>query len=321
MEMASGPEEDSNWDDGYPEDDNLGFQEDPASRIDGLAEMEDDVHLEFDEEEDKPEPMPCEPNTWKLLARYRANFEPSTYTMFKHFTEEVWRLQTGIKYSEWGKNYYTITLFSDGDYDFIMRGGPWIFQRNALLVKDFAVVSRPSEAVMDAVPVWVRFYDVPWEKQNKVWGMRYGNGLGKAVEVDVPADIQDMHEFLQVRVELPYDRRIQTQLSTGVKGQPGKKMVFKLKYERIPQYCTHCGFLGHKKEDCEKRRRGFPSLDYEVYQLRCSPFKKFEHRAHFFPPSGHASAKRGLSFGSFGSVESSRASWQSRTHDQRQDRQ
>jgi hypothetical protein len=106
-----------------------------------------------------------------------------------------------------------------------------------------------------------------------------------------------------------------------VKGQPGKKMVFKLKYERIPQYCTHCGFLGHKKEDCEKRRRGFPSLDYEVYQLRCSPFKKFEHRAHFFPPSGHASAKRGLSFGSFGSVESSRASWQSRTHDHRQDRQ
>jgi hypothetical protein len=130
--------------------------------------------------------------------------------MFKHFTEEVWRLQTGIKYSERGKNYDTITLFSEGDYDFIMRGGPWIFQRNALLVKDFAVASRPSEAVLDAVPVWVRFYDVPWEKQNKVWGMRYGNGLGKAVEVDVPADIQDMHEFLRVRVELPYDRRIQT---------------------------------------------------------------------------------------------------------------
>jgi hypothetical protein len=31
-------------------------------------------------------------------------------------------------------------------------------------VKDFAVASRPSEAVLDAMLVWVRFYDVPWEK-------------------------------------------------------------------------------------------------------------------------------------------------------------
>jgi hypothetical protein len=70
------------------------------------------------------------------------------------------------------------------------------FKKHALIVKDFVVASRPSEAVFDSVPIWVRVYDVPWEKQNKKWGMRYGNGLGKAVEVDVPSDVQDMNEFL-----------------------------------------------------------------------------------------------------------------------------
>jgi hypothetical protein len=211
-----------------------------------------------------------------------------------------------------------ITLFSEGDYDFVMRGGPWIFQKHALVVKDFAVASRPSEAVFDSVPIWVRIYDVPWDKQNKKWGMRYGNGLGKAVEVDVPSDVQDMNEFLRVRVEIPYNRRIQPQLSTGVKGKPGSTMVFKLKYERIPHYCEHCGFMGHKKDDCEKKLRGTPSLDYEAYQLRCSPFKKFEHRAHFVPASSQANAKRGLSFGSFGSAESRKSAWTGRDQNPRQ---
>jgi hypothetical protein len=197
-----------------------------------------------------------------------------------------------------------ITLFSQGDFDFVMRGGPWVFGRNALILKPFDARVSPSEHILDSVHVWVRFYDVPGDKQNKLWGMRYGNGLGRAMEVDVPSDDQDMHEFLRVRVEVPYDRRLQTQLTTGVKGKPGAVKVYKLKYERIPLFYTHCGFLGHHKDVCEKKRRGTPSLDYELFQLRCSPFKKFEHKAHFMPSQGKAAARRGLSFNSFGSTES-----------------
>jgi hypothetical protein len=89
-----------------------------------------------------------------------------------------------------------------------MRGGPWVFIRNALILKPFDAKVSPSEHVLDSAPVWVWFYDVLGEKQNKIWGMRYGNGLGRAMEVDVPSDDQDMHEFLRVRVKLPYDRHL-----------------------------------------------------------------------------------------------------------------
>jgi hypothetical protein len=204
-----------------------------------------------------------------------------------------------------------VTLFSQGDYDFVMRGGPWIFKRNALLLKELDKATSPSEMVLDAVPVWVRIYDVPWGKQNKAWGMKVGNGLGKAVEVDAPSDEQDMNEFLRVRIELPYDKRLQTQIAVGVKGKPGQFKTYKLKYERVPYFCAHCGFMGHKKESCEKRRKGVPSLDYEAYELRCSPFKKFESRAHFVPPASQT--RRGMSFGSFGSVESRKSAMPTRS--------
>jgi hypothetical protein len=62
--------------------------------------------------------------------------------------------------------------------------------------------------------------------------------------------------------------------------------------------------MGHHKDTCEKIRRGVPSLDYEAYQLRCSPYKKFEYRSHFVPAQGQGAARRGISFASFGSAKS-----------------
>jgi hypothetical protein len=162
-----------------------------------------------------------------------ANFKPNTRAMFKRFIDEVWHLRNGIRYSEKGKNYYGITLFSKGDYDFVMRGGPWIFNHNALVVTCLDATAQPSETKLNSVPVWVRIYDVPWGKQDETWGMRYGNGLGEAIEVDVPASKEEKKDFLRVRVRLTYDRRLQTQITTDVKGKPREVKVFKLKYERV----------------------------------------------------------------------------------------
>ncbi|KAK1630142.1 hypothetical protein QYE76_004457 [Lolium multiflorum] len=290
-------EGDGNWNEGNMEEE-MGFRRGAEAQI-----GEDDVYMEFEEEEEiKPEPV--EKTSWTLLARYMASFKPNTKAMFRYFVDDVWRLRSGIEYSEKGKNYYMFTLFSKGDYDFVRRGGPWIFNQNAMLVKEFNDAAQPSEIVLNLVPVWVRIYDVPWGKQTEVWGRRYGDGLGKALEVDVLATEQDKKEFMRVRVELPYSRRLQTQIRTGVTGKPQEVKLFKLKYERVPYYCSHCGFMGHKKDECEKQRLGAPSLDYDAHELHCSPYKKFEHRTFFAQPAGQASAWRELSYSSFGSAES-----------------
>ncbi|KAM0847525.1 hypothetical protein ACQ4PT_054946 [Festuca glaucescens] len=161
------PTEDGNWDDGQ-ETEEMGFQQGSASQIGGIVDMEDDVYLEFDEEEE------CQPR---------------------------------------------------GDYNFVMRGGPWIFKRNALLIKDFDESAQPSETILDSMPIW------------------------------------DENEFLRVGVNLAYERRLQTQITTGVKGKPWEVKVYKVKYERVMYYCSHCGFMGHWQDECEKQRSGVPSLD------------------------------------------------------------
>jgi hypothetical protein len=110
LDKDMGPMDDGNWDDSMEEEDMPGFQSGPEAHIGGVVDMEDDVYLEFDEEEEA-QVTPKEPNMWKLLARYAANFKPNTHSMFRKFSEEVWQLRTSIRYSERGKNYYMITVF------------------------------------------------------------------------------------------------------------------------------------------------------------------------------------------------------------------
>jgi hypothetical protein len=51
--------------------------------------------------------------------------------------------------------------------------------------------------------------------------------------------------------------------------------------------------------------------------LMCNPFEKFENHAHFVPLAGQE--RRGLSFGSFGSVESQKSAIPTRSRVQSYD--
>jgi hypothetical protein len=122
LEAGQREEEDGNWEDGDGSGE-AGFRQGTETRIDGNVEVDDDVYLEFEEDDDVKK-APSEQKSWDLLARYMASFKPNTRAMFAYFIDEVWHPRAGIEYSEKGKNYYMITLFSKGDYDFVKRGGP-----------------------------------------------------------------------------------------------------------------------------------------------------------------------------------------------------
>jgi hypothetical protein len=77
MDLEVGTMDDGNWDDSIMEEEELGFTQGPAMQIGGVADMEDEVHLEFDEDEDEVQPPLREPKTWKLMARYMANLNPN----------------------------------------------------------------------------------------------------------------------------------------------------------------------------------------------------------------------------------------------------
>lgn len=134
------------------------------------------------------------------------------------------------------KNYHVLTFFSKGDYRLMARGGAWIYDGEALLVTPFDTKARPSETLLDAVPVWVRF-DIPWKNKTKAYGNSMGGTLGEVLAVDASETGFSTNEFLRVRVKLSYNRCLQKEvtLEYKVKGET-ERSKSNMKYERIPLF-------------------------------------------------------------------------------------
>ncbi|KAM0901411.1 hypothetical protein ACQ4PT_019967 [Festuca glaucescens] len=269
-----------------------GLGADEEELLGGEVDMEDDVFVEEDpDEEPAPPPVP-----WRLMSRYLGRIAPSAETLKVHF-KKVWNSRTGVLFAPIKRKWFIITLFSEGDYNFVLNGGPWIHLGNALLVKALEGSARPSATDLSSVPMWVHMYDVPWDKQTVANGRKWGSKLGKIVTVEADARGSKFKDYLRVRIELPIDKRLQTKLTTGVKDRPETHSSYVLRYERVPYFCFWCGFIGHNDTVCEKKRRGVPSLAYDS-SLRVSPMRKYEHREAYEPPAVRLAIKRGVDFSS-----------------------
>ncbi|KAM0929264.1 hypothetical protein ACQ4PT_001709 [Festuca glaucescens] len=251
----------SNWQ--PPAMEGLGADEEDL--LVGEVDMEDDAFVEEDPDETPaPPPVP-----WRLMARYVGQSSPSAETLKTHFTK-VWRLRKGATFAPIKPKWFIITLNSEGDYNFVEQGGPWIHLGDALLVQPLKGDERPSATDLTSIPMWVKMYDVPWDKQTDENGRKWGSRLGKVTEVDVDASGTKFRDFLRVRIEIPINKRLQTKLTTSVKGRLETHSTYILRYERVPYFCFWCGFIGHNETVCEKKRLGVPSLGYDA-NLRCSP--------------------------------------------------
>ncbi|KAM0850912.1 hypothetical protein ACQ4PT_052787 [Festuca glaucescens] len=240
-----------------------GLGADEEDLIGGEADMEDDVFIV-----DDPDEVPAaKPMPWWLLARYLGQISPSAETLKNHF-KKVWRLRTGVIFAPIKPKWFIVTLFPEGDYNFVVNGGPRVHLGNALLVKAMVGAARPSEPDLTTIPMWVKIFDVPWDKQTDANGRKWGRKL---------------------------DKRLQTKITTGVKDRLEMHQSYLLRYERVPYFCFWCGFIGHNDTTCEKKRIGVPSLAYDS-NLRTSPMRKFEYREAYEPPVVGPAVKKGLDF-------------------------
>jgi hypothetical protein len=113
--------------------------------------------------------------------------------------------------------------------------------------------------------------------------------------VDADDSGSSVREFLRIRIELPLNRKLQMNVSIGIKGSDVEPERYELRYERVPHYCFWCGFIGHDYSECENKRMGVQKKEYDD-RLRCSPLRKFEQRQANIPPGAKPAAATVLDF-------------------------
>ncbi|BAH93890.1 Os07g0417800, partial [Oryza sativa Japonica Group] len=149
---------------------------------------------------------------WTVLARFYSLRNPNQTALFEDMSR-AWRLRSDMTHKSLRDNLFIITFSTEGDYKFVLQGGPWLHKGDALLVAAFDGLTCPSKIPLETVPIWIRIYDLPLVLMTKARGQLYGSRFGCVREVDVEEDGRNRHDFFRIRVDLPVKKPLKPKIA------------------------------------------------------------------------------------------------------------
>ncbi|KAK7822842.1 uncharacterized protein CFP56_036059 [Quercus suber] len=166
----------------------------------------------------------------------------------KNTIRRAWGLNESMQILEVGLNLFQFKFQSEFDLDRILRGGPWTFDNQLLLLKwwnrGMTVGKIRLEAASLRVQIWGASFDMVSPQVAKEVGSRFG----EVEEGEWKKKKNDLNMFMRVRVALPISKPIRR--GGYIAGSDGVKSWISFKYERLPIFCHYCGILGHDLKHC-----------------------------------------------------------------------
>ncbi|RLN07438.1 hypothetical protein C2845_PM11G16130 [Panicum miliaceum] len=123
-------------------------------------------------------------------------------------------------------------------------GGPWQCKGDAFLVEGITAGSDPSSALFTHVPMWVQFRNIPFYLLTKKLAHDLGEMIGTTLMIDNNARGSINNKFIRTRVQLPLFMALQREIVLA-DDITGEEVVVQVRYERLPNFCLFCGFIGH----------------------------------------------------------------------------
>lgn len=97
----------------------------------------------------------------------------------------IWRVQAGLDISNIGRNLFQFQFYHWKDKERVLAGQPWHFDRNAIILSNLDHVTKPSELVFFQMPIWARFYDVPFKgRMNEANAKMLGDKVGQFIAME-----------------------------------------------------------------------------------------------------------------------------------------
>jgi hypothetical protein len=223
-----------------------------SERIEELMKQmgigEDDLDdIVFEEEG----PLSAEVTRWLAIARVFTEGEYSSFWFFKNM-RSAWDLSQDVKIRSLDKNLHTLqfTCLATqkkftclGDWERVMEGGPWQFRGNPMLIVPYDGFTKPSEIELHHIKMWIQMHDLPigYAPMLKSLASKVGDWVASE---GMSNDFEG--NFYRVRVRVDVRKPLKNFVTLVC---AGKRELFLVKFERLPNWCQVCGHLGHEFKD------------------------------------------------------------------------
>ncbi|CAM0904037.1 unnamed protein product [Alopecurus aequalis] len=180
----------------------------------------------------------------KLLSEKPPYLDGMTTTLGR-----IWGPLKGIRCKEMGDNVFLFTFLQASGKGKALDEGPWMFNKDLLVMQDFDPNKSLEEYEFVTIPIWVRVFKLPLGMMKRITGEHIRDEIGDYMEVEVGEDGMVVGEYLRVRIRMD----IRKPIMRGITIHVGEKMLskwFPYEYEYLPDFCFSCGIIGHSDRSC-----------------------------------------------------------------------
>jgi hypothetical protein len=114
---------------------------------------------------------------WFALARYYSSRTFPAKTLFADLFN-VWGEGSARAL---GDNRYLLKFETENCLNFVMRGGPWTFRGDVVIVVFYDGLTRCSSVPIESIFLWIRMYDIPISIQTAAFVSVLGTKVGRVL--------------------------------------------------------------------------------------------------------------------------------------------
>jgi hypothetical protein len=169
---------------------------------------------------------------------------------FKTLMSRLWKTVEAVTFKEIQDNLWLLEFPNREDKGRVLEGRPWLFDRSLLVLKEIDENTPPSHMEFSNALFWIQLHDMPLTCMNREVGMRIGRSLGTVEDIDVTGDGVGWGRCLRIRVSIDITKPLERGRAIVLNG---KSTWISLKYEKLPQFCYHCGRIYHADKVCPNK--------------------------------------------------------------------
>jgi hypothetical protein len=189
-----------------------------------------------------------QPELYRIVGKLFSSRPPSAYWLSVSLSNS-WTFAHPFEIADLPDSKYLIWVSSQAHVDKIMEHGPWNIKGSLLVLKPWTPDLTFDEVIPILCPFWIQAHGLPLQNMTARNAISIAKSLGTLSPVvpGQPPVLVSTHH-LRFRVAINATRPLVPGFSLP---RPGKSAIWlRYLYERLADYCTFCGLLGHRKSFC-----------------------------------------------------------------------
>ena len=107
-----------------------------------------------------------------------------------------------------GTNLFQLKFQTEFEMDRVLKGGPWSFDNQVLLLICWKARIMADNVRFDSVSLWVQIWGTPFDLVSPKIAETMGSRLGSVVEIKKKQKLEGQSYFMRVKVAIPIAKLI-----------------------------------------------------------------------------------------------------------------